>query len=85
MLVDHDPLHVFQCHVVAYLFNGCLQEIMHDPQIAADGFTYEGEALREWWESGHDTSPMTNLKLSHLHLTPNHTLRSAIQDWLCKP
>ncbi|KAI6686801.1 hypothetical protein NL676_032714 [Syzygium grande] len=62
-----------------------LQEIMHDPQIAADGFTYEGEALREWWESGHDTSPMTNLKLSHLHLTPNHTLRSAIQDWLCKP
>ncbi|KHN33388.1 U-box domain-containing protein 33 [Glycine soja] len=62
-----------------------LLEIMHDPQVAADGFTYEGDAIREWLENGHDTSPMTNLKLSHLFLTPNHALRLAIQDWLCKP
>ncbi|CAI9770511.1 unnamed protein product [Fraxinus pennsylvanica] len=61
-----------------------LQEIMHDPQVAADGFTYEGEALRGWLENGHETSPMTNLKLSHLNLTPNHALQIAIQDWLCK-
>ncbi|KAK3001632.1 hypothetical protein RJ639_021542 [Escallonia herrerae] len=61
-----------------------LQEIMHDPQVAADGFTYEGEALRGWLENGRETSPMTNLKLNHLNLTPNHALRLAIQDWLCK-
>ncbi|OMO91246.1 hypothetical protein COLO4_18504 [Corchorus olitorius] len=61
-----------------------LQEIMHDPQVAADGFTYEGEALCGWLENGRETSPMTNLTLSHLHLTPNHALRQAIQDWLCK-
>ncbi|XP_021828389.1 U-box domain-containing protein 33-like [Prunus avium] len=61
-----------------------LQEIMHDPQVAADGFTYEGEALRGWLQNCRETSPMTNLKLSHLHLTPNHALRHAIQDWLCK-
>ncbi|KAK2985031.1 hypothetical protein RJ640_015628 [Escallonia rubra] len=61
-----------------------LQEIMHDPQVAADGFTYEGEALRGWLENGRETSPMTNLKLSHLNLTPNLALRLAIQDWLCK-
>ncbi|KAM1553489.1 hypothetical protein EV2_006479 [Malus domestica] len=61
-----------------------LQEIMHDPQLAADGFTYEGEALRGWLQNCRETSPMTNLKLSHLHLTPNHALRLAIQDWLCK-
>ncbi|XP_010557275.1 PREDICTED: U-box domain-containing protein 33-like [Tarenaya hassleriana] len=60
------------------------QEIMHDPQLAADGFTYEGEAIRSWFKNGHMTSPMTNLKLNHLHLTPNHGLRLAIQDWLCK-
>ncbi|XP_011089456.1 U-box domain-containing protein 33 [Sesamum indicum] len=59
-----------------------LREIMHDPQVAADGFTYEGEALRGWLENGHETSPMTNLKLSHLNLTPNHSLRLAIQDWV---
>ncbi|KAK7257810.1 hypothetical protein RIF29_32049 [Crotalaria pallida] len=61
-----------------------LQEIMHDPQVAADGFTYEGAAISEWLENGHETSPMTNLKLSHLHLTPNRALRLAIQAWLCK-
>lgn len=60
-----------------------LQEIMYDPQVAADGFTYEGEALRGWLENGRETSPMTNLKLTHLDLTPNHALRSAIHDWLC--
>ncbi|CAN4119891.1 unnamed protein product [Withania somnifera] len=59
------------------------QDIMHDPQVAADGFTYEGEAIQGWMESGHETSPMTNLKLSHLELTPNHALRLAIKDWLC--
>ncbi|MCD7466861.1 hypothetical protein HAX54_003905 [Datura stramonium] len=59
------------------------QDIMHDPQVAADGFTYEGEAIQGWLGSGHDTSPMTNLKLSHLELTPNHALRLAIKDWVC--
>ena len=54
---------------------------MQDPQVAADGYTYEAEALREWLESGHDTSPMTNLKLEHFNLLPNHALRSAIQVW----
>ena len=49
--------------------------------VAADGHTYEAEALREWLESGHDTSPMTNLKLEHCNLLANHALRSAIQVW----
>ncbi|GFZ18010.1 U-box domain-containing protein kinase family protein [Actinidia rufa] len=61
-----------------------LQEIMHDPQVAADGFTYEGDALCTWLENGSETSPMTNLKLDHLHLTPNHALKHAIQDWFLK-
>ncbi|XP_062120383.1 U-box domain-containing protein 32 isoform X2 [Humulus lupulus] len=58
-----------------------LQEIMEDPQIAADGFTYEEEAIRGWLHSGHDTSPMTNLKLEHLNLVPNYALQNAIQEW----
>ena len=61
-----------------------LQEIMHDPHVAADGFTYEGSALRGWFRDGRETSPMTNLKLKHLNLTPNNALRFAIQDWLCQ-
>ncbi|KAG0484416.1 hypothetical protein HPP92_008495 [Vanilla planifolia] len=60
------------------------QEVMKDPYIAADGFTYEGEALRGWIYSGRNTSPMTNLKLPHCELIPNRALRSAIQEWLQK-
>ncbi|KAM6555824.1 hypothetical protein CsatB_002843 [Cannabis sativa] len=58
-----------------------LQEIMEDPQIAADGFTYEAEAIRGWLHTGHDTSPMTNLKLDNLNLVPNYALQNAIQEW----
>ncbi|WJX74419.1 hypothetical protein P8452_58075 [Trifolium repens] len=80
-----EQLHVSEERPVpSFFLCPILQEIMHDPQIAADGFTYEGDAIREWLENGHDTSPMTNLKLSHLLLTPNHSIRLAIQDWLCK-
>uniref|UniRef100_M4EWQ9 RING-type E3 ubiquitin transferase n=1 Tax=Brassica campestris TaxID=3711 RepID=M4EWQ9_BRACM len=58
------------------------QEVMREPRVAADGFTYEAETLKEWLDNGHETSPMTNLKLTHNNLVPNHALRSAIQEWL---
>ncbi|KAK3206254.1 hypothetical protein Dsin_020300 [Dipteronia sinensis] len=80
-----EQLHVAEERPVpSFFLCPILQEIMHDPQVAADGFTYEGEALRGWLENGRNTSPMTNLEFSHLHLTPNHALRLAIQDWLCR-
>ncbi|PIA52280.1 hypothetical protein AQUCO_01000271v1 [Aquilegia coerulea] len=59
------------------------QEMMNDPYVAEDGFSYELEAIQEWINTGHTTSPMTNLTLKHTTLTPNHTLRSLINDW-CK-
>ncbi|KAL9253049.1 U-box domain-containing protein [Drosera capensis] len=57
------------------------QEVMIDPHVAADGHTYEAEALKGWLDSGKMTSPMTNLPLDHQNLIPCHTLRSAIQEW----
>lgn len=54
---------------------------MHNPHIAADGFSYELEAIDEWLKTGQGTSPMTNLRLKHKILIPNHTLRSLIEDW----
>ncbi|BBH05806.1 U-box domain-containing protein kinase family protein [Prunus dulcis] len=57
------------------------QEVMKNPHAAADGFSYELDAIEEWLRMGHDTSPMTNLRLKHTFLTPNHTLRSLIQEW----
>ncbi|KFM60500.1 WD repeat, SAM and U-box domain-containing protein 1, partial [Stegodyphus mimosarum] len=36
------------------------QEVMRNPVVAADGYSYEKCAIQEWLESGRDTSPMTN-------------------------
>ncbi|KAH9622016.1 hypothetical protein KSS87_002554 [Heliosperma pusillum] len=63
----------FNCPIV--------QEIMQDPHFAADGFTYEKEAIKAWFDGGHETSPMTNLRLINSQLTPNHALHSAIEEW----
>ncbi|XP_059312636.1 U-box domain-containing protein 33-like isoform X2 [Lycium ferocissimum] len=73
------------CDIPSYFICPIFQEIMQDPVVAADGFTYEAEALRGWLDSGHETSPMTNLTLSNTNLVPNHALRSAIQEWLQEP
>ncbi|KAJ7552523.1 hypothetical protein O6H91_06G058900 [Diphasiastrum complanatum] len=40
-----------------------LQEVMEDPVIAADGYTYDYKAIKQWFKE-HDTSPLTNLELS---------------------
>ncbi|XP_074279857.1 U-box domain-containing protein 33-like isoform X2 [Silene latifolia] len=67
--------------IPSYFICPILQEIMQDPHFAADGFTYEGEAIKAWFDGGHDTSPMTNLRLENCHLTPNRALHSAIEEW----
>ncbi|XP_021799900.1 putative U-box domain-containing protein 50 isoform X2 [Prunus avium] len=71
--VSIDVPRVFLCPI--------FQEVMKDPQVAADGFSYEREAIAEWLRIGRDTSPMTKLKLDHKILVPNHNLRSLAQGW----
>ncbi|KAF3789273.1 U-box domain-containing protein 52 [Nymphaea thermarum] len=57
-----------------------LQDVMEDPWVAPDGYTYERRAI-ERWLSNQDTSPMTNLPLPNKNLVPNRALSSAISEW----
>ena len=57
-------------------------EIMADPVSTADGFSYEREAILEWFAGGNNTSPITGAPLGHQHVVPNHALRSAIQEFV---
>uniref|UniRef100_A0A6A7FQW5 WD repeat, SAM and U-box domain-containing protein 1 n=1 Tax=Hirondellea gigas TaxID=1518452 RepID=A0A6A7FQW5_9CRUS len=57
------------------------QELIVDPVICADGFTYERLAMEAWLSSKKRTSPMTNELLAHTILTPNRTLRTLIQRY----
>ena len=54
-------------------------EVMKDPVIATDGYTYERSAIEEWFKY-RQSSPMTSLLLSSKLLLPNHTLKSLIND-----
>lgn len=75
--VEHENHRRIPSYFVCPIF----QEVMKDPYIAADGFTYEADAIKGWLNSGHKTSPMTNLQLDHCDLLPNHALSYAIQEW----
>ena len=58
-----------------------VQEVMEEPVLAGDGYTYERSAILQWLQLGHTTSPMTNQPLEHPGLTSNRALRAAIQQW----
>jgi ankyrin repeat protein len=57
--------------------------LFRDPVCTADGHTYERQAITEWL-SKHNTSPRTNLLLEHKKLTPNHLVKSIVEDFLEK-
>jgi hypothetical protein len=53
---------------------------MVDPVVAADGFTYERDAIVQWLK-GRDTSPRTGQPLDHKILIPNHDKRQQVVAW----
>ncbi|KAJ8686204.1 hypothetical protein QAD02_021998 [Eretmocerus hayati] len=53
-------------------------EVMREPVMCSDGFTYERAAINEWFLCGKFTSPMTNEPLRTTTLTSNVPLRNAI-------
>ena len=56
------------------------QEVMNQPVLAADGYTYERKAMEQWMKV-HGTSPKTGARLAHKNLTDNHTVKSLIHEW----
>ena len=57
-------------------------EMMKDPVVAADGYTYERAAIQQSLDSGNPRSPSTNLHLVNWNLTPNLNVKSRITKWV---
>ncbi|XP_022159450.1 U-box domain-containing protein 35-like isoform X3 [Momordica charantia] len=57
-----------------------LQDLMDDPCVAADGYTYDRRAIQKWLQENNH-SPVTNLPLPDKILIPNYSLLSAIVEW----
>jgi uncharacterized protein YfcZ (UPF0381/DUF406 family)/DNA-binding phage protein len=58
-------------------------EIMEDPVVAADGFSYERRAITAWL-STHNNSPKTGEQLAHRALMANKTLKIIINEFVAK-
>lgn len=59
-------------------------DIMDDPVMVADGHTFERHAIMKWFGLGHDTNPLTNVKLNNLQLIANQSLKEKIRKYLGK-
>lgn len=59
-------------------------EVMTDPVVAADGFTYDRASMQEWLAGGNATSPKTGAPLPKEYaelLIPNNAVRKLIASW----
>ena len=55
-------------------------DVMNDPVVTADGFSYERVMIEEWFKE-RTTSPLTNAILPNKNLVPNMLLRKQIMEW----
>ncbi|KDP22458.1 hypothetical protein JCGZ_26289 [Jatropha curcas] len=69
-----------QCTPPNHFICPILKDVMMEPCVAADGYTYDRKAIEKWLEEN-DESPITNLPLSNKIVLPNYTLLSAIIEW----
>ena len=58
-------------------------DIMREPTVASDGFSYEGEYILQWLNTNNNPrSPMTREVLNNSDTYPNINLRILINNWL---
>lgn len=61
--------------IPAEFFCSITRDVMVDPVIAWDGYTYERVSISRWLDK-HSTSPMTGAPMPDFTLRPNHSMRS---------
>jgi hypothetical protein len=57
---------------------GLTEEPLQEPVIAADGYTYEREAIEAWLALGNACSPVTRRPLAFMAPRPNFAVRELL-------
>ena len=57
------------------------RELMSDPVITSDGYSYQRDSILEWFARGKRRSPVTNLELGNRKIISNVSLRHAIDAY----
>ena len=68
-----------QNNLLQYLKCPITHEIMTQPVVLQDGYTYEKQAITNWL-SHHSRSPMTNLPINNFQLIPNLIVTQLIRE-----
>lgn len=53
-------------------------DVMTDPVVCADGYTYERTAISRWFETSRK-SPVTGQSLPHVEMVPNQSVRTLLK------
>eukprot|EP00041_Stephanoeca_diplocostata_P030523 m.925233 g.925233 ORF g.925233 m.925233 type:complete len:740 (+) comp23773_c0_seq10:155-2374(+) len=83
LLEDRSLMDAADCDIPEEYRCPISSQLIADPVVAADGYTYERDSIAKWLETS-DRSPMTNLKLSSKTLKPNRALKSAIATFVAE-
>jgi len=75
-----DMKSLFRDKVPEEFFCPITGEIFYDPVMTDDGHTYERNAITTWLDT-HETSPITNVRLSSKKLIPNQTLKKLVREF----
>ena len=57
------------------------QQLMKDPVVTSDGYTFERNEIQTWLDKGNDTNPVTGQKLENKNLIPNRALKDVIDEY----
>ncbi|KAL3131854.1 hypothetical protein ABBQ38_007567 [Trebouxia sp. C0009 RCD-2024] len=75
--------HGLRRHAIPYLLCCPLtKELLKEPMIAADGYTYEKHAFQEWLKQ-HNNSPVTGKPLHDASMLPNFAIVALVESNLC--
>ncbi|XP_022979006.1 U-box domain-containing protein 5-like [Cucurbita maxima] len=58
--------------------------LMYDPVVVESKVTYEKVRIEKWFKEGHDTCPLTKMKLTNFSMTPNVDMKKLIHKWCIK-
>lgn len=78
----HAHVNAYREDIYSNFFECCITlNVMVDPVIASDGFSYERAAIEEWLRQN-NRSPHTNEILNKDILIPNYSLRALISSYM---
>ena len=78
----HSELDIQHKNIPDHMLCPITYDLMRDPVMAEDGFSYERSSIERWFSTGKLSSPITGKRIISPRLYSNHRLRTEIEEWI---